>query len=193
MNWTHLHLALNHLPVLGVPFIGLVLIIAIIRRDVGWQKLAFWGYVALFWVTLAAKTTGDFAHEQVAKWPDFEQGVMKVHEESADQAVTSVFLLGLVSGVALFLSRGGRQLPKWSIPSLLALVLASGVLLLRTANHGGEIRHPEIRPGFQPPSSVIYHCPSNPLDRGVSSRAVPVETLERSESLKRSPDRAEIG
>lgn len=102
MNWTHLHLALNHLPVLGVPFIGLVLIIAIIRRDVVWQKLSFWGYVALFWVTLAAKTTGDFAHEQVAKWPDFEQGVMKVHEESADQAVTSVFLLGLVSGVALF-------------------------------------------------------------------------------------------
>ncbi len=90
MKWTHLHLALNHLPVLGVPFIGLVLIIAIIRRDVVWQKLSFWGYVALFWVTLAAKTTGDLAHEQVAKWPDFEQGVMKVHEGFYNGSGTSI-------------------------------------------------------------------------------------------------------
>lgn len=151
MNWTHLHLGLNHLPVLGVPFIGLILIIALVRREVAWQRLALCGFVALFWVAFAAKLSGDYAHEQVAKWSDFDHGLMDAHEESADQAVTAIFLLGLVSSAALFLSRGGRLLPKWAIASVLALALASSALLLRTANRGGEIRHPEIRPGFQPP------------------------------------------
>lgn len=151
MNWTHLHLALNHLPVLGVPFVALVFLIALRRRDVAWQRFSLWGFVLLFFVALAAKFTGDFAHEQVVNWPEFDHDLMHVHEEASDQAVAAIFLLGLVSGIALFLSRAGRSLPKWAIATVLALALASSALLLRTANLGGHIRHPEIRPGFQPP------------------------------------------
>jgi hypothetical protein len=151
MNWPHLHLALNHLPVLGVPFVALVFLFALRRRDLAWQRLALWGFVALFLVALAAKFTGDFAHEQVVMWPEFDHDLMHAHEEAADQSVTVVFLLGLSGGLALFLTRGNRLLPRWAIAAVLALALASAVLLLRTANLGGHIRHPEIRPGFQPP------------------------------------------
>ncbi len=151
MNWTHFHLALNHLPVVGVPFVAIIFLIALRRRDIAWQRLALWGFVVLFAVSLAAKFTGDFAHEQVVMWPEFDHDLMHVHEEASDQAVTAIFLLGLVSGIALFLSRGGRSLPKWAIATLLVLALASAALLVRTANLGGEIRHPEIRPGFKPP------------------------------------------
>ncbi|MST01250.1 MAG: hypothetical protein EXS29_08075 [Pedosphaera sp.] len=152
MNWTHLHLALNHLPVLSVPFVAIVFLIALRRRDVAWQRLALWGFVALFFVALAAKLTGDFAHEQVVTWPEFDHDLMHVHEEASDQAVAAVFLLGLFSGAGLFLSRAGRSLPKWIVATVLVLALTGTVLLLRTANFGGQIRHPEIRPGFQPPA-----------------------------------------
>ncbi len=151
MNWAHLHLALNHLPVLGVPFVTVIFLIALRRRDVAWQRLALCGFAALFAVAMAAKFTGDFAHEQVVDWNGFDHDLMHVHEESADQAVSAIFLLGLVSGIALFLSRGGRPLPKWTVAAVLVLALVSTALLLRTASRGGEIRHPEIRPGFQPP------------------------------------------
>ena len=151
MNWTHLHLALNHLPVLGVPFVALIFVIALRRRDAGWQRLALGGFVLMFFVALAAKFTGDFAHEQVVSWPGFDDSLMHAHEEASDQCVTAIFLLGLIAAIALFLSRAGRLLPKWTIVAVLALALASTALLLRTANLGGHIRHPEIRPGFQPP------------------------------------------
>ncbi|MSU40856.1 MAG: hypothetical protein EXS22_04885 [Pedosphaera sp.] len=153
MNWAHLHLALNHLPVLGVPFVAVIFLIALRRRDVAWQRLALCGFVTLFFVALAAKFTGDFAHELVVDWNGFDHDLMHVHEESADQAVTAIFLLGLFSGIGLFLSRAGRALPKWAVAVVLVLALASTALLLRTASRGGEIRHPEIRPGFQPPSA----------------------------------------
>ena len=54
--------------------------------------------------------------------------------------------MGIAAAVALFLSRGGRSTPKWSLGLLAFLALATFALMVRTANFGGHIRHPEIRP-----------------------------------------------
>ena len=48
--------------------------------------------------------------------------------------------------LALFVSRKGRAVPVWSLATLTVLTLATVLLLARTANLGGQIRHPEVRP-----------------------------------------------
>jgi hypothetical protein len=58
-----------------------------------------------------------------------------------------VFCMVIAAVVALFISRGGRTTPAWSLGLLALLALTTFVLLARTANFGGHIRHPEIRPG----------------------------------------------
>ena len=79
MNGAHLHLLLNHIPVIGVPLGLLLLAFAFLRRSEEWKRAALW-------------TRGD-------------------------RALAGSLLLGP----------------------------ASSVLLARTANLGGLIKHPEIQ------------------------------------------------
>ncbi|MFT5493677.1 MAG: putative membrane protein, partial [Limisphaerales bacterium] len=74
-----------------------------------------------------------------------ETPMATAHEQSADQATTGVFLLGIAAGVGLFLGRKGRAMPKWVYPVALALALVTFGLMARAANLGGQIRHTEIR------------------------------------------------
>ena len=58
---------------------------------------------------------------------------------------TGVFLLGLVAAAGLFAARGGKPVPRWSLTASLVLALATFLLMARTANLGGQLRHPELR------------------------------------------------
>ncbi|NJS37915.1 MAG: hypothetical protein HC783_01725 [Rhodobacteraceae bacterium] len=75
-------------------------------------RFALWLFVALAVVSVAIKFTGDFAAERVGALPDLNKALIEQHEESADQATTGVFFMGIVGAVALILSRGGRATPK---------------------------------------------------------------------------------
>lgn len=145
MNWTHLHLALNHVPVLGSLFVALILIAGFVKKSEELKRLSLWWFVALTVVAIPIKFTGDFAFEANEKAAWMESSLATAHEQSADQATTGVFLLGIVAGVGLFLGRKGRTMPKWVYPAALILALVTFGLMARAANLGGQIRHTEIR------------------------------------------------
>jgi hypothetical protein len=150
MDWVHLHLALNHVPVLGTPFLIGLLAWAMWRRQDATLQLCLWLFVALATASVAIKFTGDFAAEQVGKSPAFDASLLGRHEQSADQATTGVFFMGLTAVLALFLSRGGRKARGWTLGLLGLMAVVTFILMVRTANLGGHIRHPEIRPGAAP-------------------------------------------
>lgn len=147
MDWTHLHLALNHVPVLGTPFLLGLLLWSWARRQAATLRLCLWLFVVLAAASIAIKFTGDFAAEKVGSATGFDKALIDRHEESADQATTGVFFMGVAAALALYLSRLGRATPNWSLGLLSLLALATCALMVRTANFGGHIRHPEIRPG----------------------------------------------
>ena len=147
MDWTHLHLALNHVPVLGTPFLLCLLLWSWAGRQAVTLRLCLWLFVALAAASVAIKFTGDFAAEKVKGSPEFDKTLIDQHEESADQATTAVFFMGIAAASALFLSRGERPTTHWSLGLLALMALATFALMARTANFGGNIRHPEIRPG----------------------------------------------
>lgn len=150
MDWVHLHLALNHLPVLGTPFLLGLLLWSWARRQSVTLRFCLWLFIVLAAASIAIKFTGDFAAEKIETTQGFDKALVKSHEESADQATTGVFVMGIAAAVALFLSRGGRAVPKWLLGLLALLALATFALMARTANLGGHIRHPEIRPASLP-------------------------------------------
>ena len=146
MDWTHLHLALNHVPVLGTPFLLGFMLWSWARGQAATLRFCLWMFVVLAAISIAIKFTGDFAAENVGALPGFDKALIERHEQSADQATTGVFLMGIAAVVALAISRGGRATPRWSLTLLTLLALATFALMARTANFGGRIRHPEIRP-----------------------------------------------
>ena len=147
MDWTHLHLALNHIPVIGTPFLLGFLLWSWAREQAVTLRFCLWMFVVLAAASIAIKLTGDFAAEKARVLTGFDTSLIDQHEESADQATTGVFFMGIAAAVALFLSRGGRVPSKWSLGLVMFLALVTFALMVRTANFGGHIRHPEIRPG----------------------------------------------
>ncbi|MBC8001634.1 MAG: hypothetical protein H7X97_03505 [Opitutaceae bacterium] len=145
MTWVHLHLALNHVPVLGTLFLFLLLLVGWIRKSREIQRLCLWSFVGFGVLSIAIKFTGDFAFDELKGVDWLDKVMIERHEQSADQATTGVFVLGVLGVVGLFLSRGERPVAAWICMALLGAALGTFVLMARTANLGGQLRHPEIR------------------------------------------------
>ena len=144
MDWVHLHLALNHLPVVGMLFVLLLLVLGMCRGSEELKRLSLQIALALFLVAMAVKYSGDWAHDSKPVEGEEHQRV-EHHEEAADQALTGMFVLALLSLAGLVRSRKRRFLPAWATIGTLVLALATLLLMARAANTGGGIQHPELR------------------------------------------------
>lgn len=152
-NQAYLHLMLNHLPIVGVPFCALLLAKALWfrNRDVNRIALAFCVLVAL--LTIPAFLTGKNAEGMVAELPGVEHDQIHEHEEWAERSLWLVEALGLGALVGLVLEfRRRQELPAPYLPVLLVLAVVATSVLVVAANQGGRIRHPELVPGFEAPS-----------------------------------------
>jgi hypothetical protein len=145
MDWVQLHLALNHLPVIGVPLLVAMLVIGWWRGSSDVLGLTLWLLTLLPVAAIAIKFTGDFAAEQAAQQLAPVRDYVARHEEAGDQGTTGVFFLGLASALALFLSRQGRPRRAWTLALVVVLGLLTSLLYARAAHRGGEISHPELR------------------------------------------------
>ena len=154
MNAAHLHLVLNHIPLIGIGFVLLLLVIALVRRnrEVINIALIFTVMVALF--AIPVYLTGEPAEELVEDLPGVSESIMEEHEESAEISFILIEITGpiaLISLIAMGYSENyGRKL---SILTLLLLIVSGGSMIW-TANLGGKIHHPEIRSDTLYPSST---------------------------------------
>jgi len=145
MDWPHLHLALNHVPVLGSIFITLLLTAGLLKKSDELKRMSLCWFVSLMALAIPIKFTGDFAYDATQGAPWLNDQLAAAHEQSADQATTAIFLLGIVAGLGMFLGRKGKPVPNWVYPAVLVLALITFGLMARAANLGGQIRHEEIR------------------------------------------------
>lgn len=146
MNITHLHLLLNHVPLLATVFgIGL-LAVALWRRSEALQRAALTFFVVAALTAIPTYLTGEPAEDVVESLPGVTHQGIERHEEFAGWALGGVLALGVVALIALAVFRRHKTAPQW----LGALMLVGAVLVTGmigwTANLGGQIRHTEIRP-----------------------------------------------
>ncbi len=145
MDWRQIHLALNHLPVIGLPLVLLLLLIGWKRRSEEVMRLALWAVALLSVAAIAIKFTGDFAAEQHAAQFVSAKEFVSQHEQAGDQVTTAVFLLALSAVLALWFGRAKRPLKIWTVMLVLALGVVTSALYMRCAHSGGQISHPELR------------------------------------------------
>jgi uncharacterized membrane protein len=146
MSTTHIHLLLNHIPVIGI-LIGLVVFtLGVWRRNDSWTRLALGLFAAVALVALATMLTGEGAEEAVENLPGVSESLIGTHEDAAGLAAIGAYVLGGISLVALLWVRR-RPLPRALTVTVLPVVLLVSGLMAYTANLGGQIRHTEIRGG----------------------------------------------
>lgn len=149
MNIIHLHLLLNHVPVIGA-VLGLALLgVAYLRRSDELGKFALGAFAALGAVSVVVFLTGEPAEEIVEKLPGFSKALTERHEEAALVATIVMGVVGFVSLIWLVVFRS-RALARWVVPTALVLALGATATMGYAANLGGQIRHTEIRAGGVP-------------------------------------------
>ena len=146
MDAVHLHLALNHVPVLATAFVAAALAVSLWRKNSEFVRLGLWAAVLLSVASIAIKFTGDAAWDDLRPWPQPYDGArVERHESAADQATTGVFVAGVAAAVVLFLARRRPEVSAAQAGTVVALLLVTFVLMARTANLGGQLRHPQLR------------------------------------------------
>jgi hypothetical protein len=146
MSWAHIHLALTHVPVIGLLIVLLLLVVAGLLRSAELTRVSYGLLVLLAVATVIVYLTGEPAEELVENLPGFSEALVEQHEEAALIATIGMGVLGLVALVGLIRFRAPWIAPAWYGPGVLLLALLMGGLMAWTANLGGQIRHSEIRP-----------------------------------------------
>ncbi len=151
MNWPHIHLIINHFPVIGFLFGLLFVLYAMIRKSEELKKTSLGFLVLAALMSVPVYFTGDQAGDIVKRLPDVSKSLVDQHEEAASVALTGAIILGIVAVGGLFFLRRSPAIPRWFMILTLVLTIAVNGLIAFTANLGGQIRHPEARKGFQFP------------------------------------------
>jgi hypothetical protein len=144
MALSHLHLVLNHVPVIGsVVALGLLLL-ALVRSSADLRRagLEVFFLVALF--TLPVYLSGVGAQREVADHPEVSIAVVRAHHDAALLASVFMLLTGLAAWIGLWQTRRIARPAPGVLGAVLLLAIVTLALMGRAANLGGQIQHPEI-------------------------------------------------
>jgi len=151
-NLAHLHIAINHIPVVLVPVALVAFAVAAWRRSLPLLRTG----IVVAWVAglfaVASFFTGDEAADLVMAAEKAQEKTLnplvEAHDDSAAWALGSSLVLA-AAGVWAWRRNGlGKEV---TVPLLVLSALGTAILV-RTAELGGQIRHPEARPGFVAPA-----------------------------------------
>lgn len=142
----HVHLMLNHMPLLGSLAAALLLGWGLLRRSREVTRLGLVAAVLVALLTIPVYLTGEPAEHQLRDLvPDMNRDLAHEHEERGEAAFIAVLVTGVLAAAALWLGRrAGPPNATLSALVLVALVVCFG-LLAWAALVGGQIRHTELR------------------------------------------------
>lgn len=147
MDATHVHLLLNHFPIIGTLIGAAVMLWGIVRDDKSIRAVSAVIVVAMAVMAVPVYLTGEPAEERVEHLAGVSEAMIEEHEEAAGVAIVLLAVAGLASLAALLLQyRSGSK-----ISFALAFVLTLGAFasMAWVGYYGGQIRHSELRQGQQ--------------------------------------------
>jgi len=147
MNAAHIHLLLNHIPVIGVLFALVLLVVGQAMRSPAVRNAALAAFAALALITLPVYLTGEPAQKVVEQMPGVTKAAIEEHEDAALFALIAIEVLGVLSIATLVLLDRAPHVAQRLMPVCLALAVVTTGIMAWTANLGGRVRHTEIRNG----------------------------------------------
>jgi uncharacterized membrane protein len=147
MDSTHLHLLLNHFPIIGTIIGTGIMAYGYFTQSDTTKKAALWTWVAMALCAIPVFLTGEPAEEMVEGLPGVSDALIGAHEEAAELAIWVMEALGLLSLIALFIRFKNESTAKMVLGITFILSLITFGLMARTGYLGGQIRHTEIRSG----------------------------------------------
>jgi uncharacterized membrane protein len=152
-NAAHWHLVLNHLPVVGSYAALLLLAWAWIKNTDDLKRVALASLVLVALTAIPAFLTGEPSERHLKGMQGISSRWMSSHEEIAEFTLWITIGAGVLALAAMIVFRKLHSLQRWVVGVFLLLGLAVCGFMVRTANYGGKIHHPEIRTYSTPETS----------------------------------------
>ena len=159
MYLAHIHLLLNHWPIIG-SFIGLGLLVASLVANsdpLRQTSLALLSLMAL--LAIPAYMSGNAALEVLGESPGVSVALLQAHQGAALLALVFMEITGAAALLGLWqFSRISPPAPgllaRWNASAVLLFAILTVGLMTIAGNTGGGIRHPEILSGQETESIV---------------------------------------
>lgn len=149
MNEAHLHLLLNHTPILGCLFGLIVLGIGLAKSNAAAVRIGLVALLVAAALCLPTQLTGEGAEEVLSGTTGIPKALVHAHEEAAELGFWALELTGVLAMLALLLPQREWLMNRLTVAGA---VLSFG-LLARAGNLGGQISHPEARAGYVVPAA----------------------------------------
>ncbi|MBL7932689.1 MAG: hypothetical protein JNL60_12345 [Bacteroidia bacterium] len=155
MNTAHLHLLLNHTPIIGV-FIGTLILIAgfIFSGHPVVKKISLTVIIFAALFSVPAYLSGESAEEVVERLPGVTEAQIEDHEDSGKVFLIFSGILGLFSLFTLISDVRSKNTKFLYIVVLILSIITFG-LGIQTGLSGGKVRHTEIRSDYSPQNQEI--------------------------------------
>ncbi len=149
MNFAHLHLLLNHFPIIGT-LIGLgLLLISLVGRNQDFRRASLVIFPVMALLSILTFFSGTGAQGAIKNLSGVSEALIERHQGAAMLALLFMEVTGAFSLIALWKSQGESRPARWSwsLSAVLLFSIVTAGLMGRVGTTGGDIRHPEIATG----------------------------------------------
>lgn len=149
MNFAHLHLLLNHFPIIGTIVAFGLFLISMVGKNQDLRKASLIIFAAMALISIPTFFSGTGAQGAIKKLSGVSEVLIERHQGAAMLALVFMEITGGLALVALWKSQGKSSPTRWnwSLSAVLLFSMVTVGLMTRVGTTGGDIRHPEITSG----------------------------------------------
>lgn len=153
MNDAHIHLLVNHLPII-LPMIAIIArITAFFLDSDALKRFAMIILILSGIFAFASMQSGEKAEEMLESTVFFTESYIEAHEEAAETYAIFTYVIAIMAIISLWADFTKKSFAMILSEITLGLCIVSMYFAQKTGTTGGEIRHEEIRPGFVVPET----------------------------------------
>jgi hypothetical protein len=145
MNFSHIHIVLNHFPTIGTVFGVGLLVYALWKKNQDLQNMSFVVFLVMAMAAIPTAVTGGAASVAISEREGVNLAMVELHRDAAVWAFTLLMLTGTVAWLALWQYRRFKTASQGAVWTVMVLAVVTLAAMMRTGTFGGEISHPEIR------------------------------------------------
>jgi uncharacterized membrane protein len=166
MNLPHIHLLLNHFPIIGT-IIGLGLFLfAVIGKSDDLKRAGLVVFAGIALLSIPTYMSGNGAEEVLRKLPGVSTNAIAAHNNAALVSLVFMELTGIFAWLGLWQYRRFLHARHWTIGTVLVLSVVTVYFMAVTGTTGGQIRHSEILTAAE--AKLLAGASVPPLASGLS-------------------------
>jgi len=147
MNLAHVHLLLNHFPVIGT-LLGLGLYVgSMMGKSEDLKRAGLVVFLGIALLSIPTYLSGNAAQQAIKNLPGISQTLIVAHQDAALLAYVFMEVTGAFAWFGLWQLRRNSRLGPGAFYAVLFLSVVTAGLMANAANIGGAIRHSEILAG----------------------------------------------